>query len=122
MNPYERRMLLRKCNLPDVKETGHCFADSTHHTCCMLGKQARDYAEKSGNPIGRVSERLQPPNTKLTPWCTCTGSKVCTFYQNKFGKQDGTYIKFINNLEGKDEAKALTKLRLTRHKTPGVNF
>jgi hypothetical protein len=122
MNPYERRMLLRKCNLPDVKETEHCFADSTHHTCCMLGKQARDYAEKSGNPIGRVSEKLQPANTKLTPWCTCTGSKVCTYYQNKFGKTDGTYIKFINNLSEKDEAKALTKLRLSKHTTPGINF
>ena len=28
-------------------ETKHCFSDSTHHTCCMLGKEARKYADQS---------------------------------------------------------------------------
>ena len=38
---------------------------------------------------------------KLFPWCTCTGSKVCTYYTNKFGKKDGTHIKFIGKMQNK---------------------
>jgi len=135
-----RKSLLRKCNLPDIPETAHCFADSTHHTCCMLGSKAREYADSSGNPIGTLSIRVQSQmKTKkqkkitdkrtnkqnLAPWCTCTGSKVCTYYTDKFGKEDGTHIKFIGTLSSKDanaknEEAAINKLRLQSHQTPGV--
>jgi hypothetical protein len=105
-----RQKLLRKCVLPDIPETQHCFADSTHHTCCMLGAKSREYADSSGNPIGALSVRVQGGKTtkasktsktsgKLVPWCTCTGSKVCSYYSNKFGKMDGTRIKFIGTLK-----------------------
>lgn len=138
-----RKQLLKKCNLPDIPETAHCFADSTHHTCCMLGSKAREYADASGNPIGTLSSTVQVQSqmktkkqkqtidnrkTKhnLTPWCTCTGSKVCTYYTDKFGNQDGTHIKFIGTLSSKDadaknEATAISKLGLMKHSTPGVN-
>lgn len=36
-----------------------------------------------------------PGNEDLTPWCTCFGSLVCSYYADKF-KNDGTSIKFIN--------------------------
>ena len=36
----------------------------------------------------------RPEQGDLTPWCTCIGSKVCSFYAEKFN--DGTHIKFIN--------------------------
>jgi hypothetical protein len=98
----KRKILLEKCGIPDTKETSHCFNDTTHHTCCHLGKDAREYAGKSGNPIGKVSERMfkiknkRPPNpNEKTPWCTCFGSSVCGYYADRF--DDGTKIKFINN-------------------------
>jgi len=136
-----RKQLLKKCNLPDIPETAHCFADNTHHTCCMLGSKAREYADSSGNPIGTLSSMVQSKmKTKkqkqttekrtnkqtLAPWCTCTGSKVCTYYTDKFGNQDGTHIKFIGTLSTKDtdsrnEATAINKLGLMNHNTPGVN-
>ena len=48
--------LLNECGLPqNYSATGHCFADSTHQTCCMLGPEARRYADDSGNPIGEAS-------------------------------------------------------------------
>ena len=97
-----RKKLLKKCNLPDVPETSHCFGDSTHHTCCLLGKYSREYADSSGNLIGSLSLKLQNGKTNknnLTPWCTCSGSKVCSYYTKKFGKQDGTHIKFIGKLK-----------------------
>ena len=115
------------CGLPRIQTTSHCFQDETHRTCCMLGKEARTYADKSGNPIGRVSIEAfkqyygfyPSPNT-LTPWCTCIGSKVCTFYAKKFN--DGTHVKFIDRVHGgiilsssEDKYKTLT------HNTPGVS-
>lgn len=142
-----RKHLLKKCGLPDVKETSHCFADSTHYTCCMLGSKAIEYADSSGNPIGSLSEKVQYNSKKdrigktktktkknLTPWCTCTGSKVCSYYTSKFGSEDGTHIKFIGYLSNKnnknhknsktnnslDEEKAITKLNIFRHQTPGI--
>lgn len=131
-NKLTRKQLLKKCGLPDILETAHCFADSTHHTCCMLGKQSREYADNSGNPIGQLSKRIyNSSNTikknytkskshDLTPWCTCTGSQVCSFYSNKFGKQDKTHIKFIGNTKTKNEKAAITKLGLIKHSTPGI--
>ena len=123
-----RKKLLKKCNLPDVPETSHCFGDSTHHTCCLLGKNSREYADSSGNPIGSLSLKLQNGKTNkknLTPWCTCSGSKVCSYYTKKFGKKDGTHIKFIGNLKKNKKTKynennAITKLNIFRHKTPGI--
>ena len=56
MSMGKRELLLRKCNLPNTKNTSHCFNDNTHHTCCMLGPKARLYADQSGNPIGITSE------------------------------------------------------------------
>jgi hypothetical protein len=119
-----RQKLLEKCGLPDIPETSHCFSDSTHHTCCVLGEEARRYADQSGNPIGTASENAyrkkygKEPG-KYTTWCTCTGSNVCSYYQNRFN--DGTLVKFINELNEKDEQKAIDQLGLLRHKTPGVN-
>lgn len=121
-----RKQLLKKCGLPNIIETSHCFADSTHHTCCMLGSRAREYADSSGNPIGslsvKVQNRMKKKKTKnnLMPWCTCTGSKVCSYYTNKFGKDDGTHIKFIGNIDGKDEDSAISKLGLMVHRTSGI--
>lgn len=139
-----RKNLLRKCGLPDIPETSHCFADTTHHTCCMLGSKAREYSDSSGNPIGSLSTRVKAikngniienkkkysrkTNKQLTPWCTCTGSKVCSYYTNKFGTTDGTHIKFIGtlssssakNTDARNEEKAISKLDIFRHRTPGI--
>jgi len=154
-----RKNLLKKCGLPDGQQTSHCFNDATHHTCCLLGKEARNYADSTGNPIGKLSESIQSiknknknkndgngqiqsgnksksKSKKLVPWCTCTGSKVCSFYSQKFGKSDGTHIKFIGRLKPKKTKKTTTKknnsnekwnennaidrLKLLQHKTPGV--
>ena len=129
-----RKSLLKKCGLPDTMQTSHCFNDATHHTCCLLGNDARRYADSTGNPIGALSESVQVnKKLKLVPWCTCTGSKVCSFYSNKFGKKDGTRIKFIGKLKQKktkknknkannnwNEDNAISKLTLMRHSTPGI--
>ncbi len=126
-----RKKLLKKCGLPDIPETTHCFNDATHHTCCLLGHKARKYADSTGNPIGSLSKSVQKKKTNLVPWCTCTGSKVCSFYSKKFGKKDGTRIKFIGTLKPKktknkkhhndwNEHNAISKLNLLTHKTPGV--
>jgi hypothetical protein len=121
-----RKRLLTKCGLPDIQDTQHCFADRTHHTCCMLGPKAREYADSSGNPIGSLSVRIQrKTNIKtkkqgLTPWCTCTGSKVCSYYSGKFGREDGTHIKFIGSSKSKNENKAILEMGLMRHETPGI--
>ena len=118
---YDRKQLLEKCGLPDIPETSHCFNDSTHHTCCMLGSQAREYADNSGNPIGKASINAlgrNPNDGELTPWCTCTGSKVCSYYKNRFN--DGTNIKFIGNTNTINEDDGIDMLNITRHRTPGV--
>jgi hypothetical protein len=99
----KRNKLMDICGLPkNYRETSHCFNDSTHHTCCMLGPKAIKYADDSGNPIGTAAKKAfkhhKNRNAKskdLTPWCTCFGSEVCSFYANKF--KDGTHIKLINN-------------------------
>jgi hypothetical protein len=117
----DRKQLLEKCGLPDIPETSHCFSDSTHHTCCMLGSKAREYADNSGNPIGIASINAfgrKPNEGELTPWCTCTGSKVCSYYKKKFN--DGTNIKFIGNTNTINEDDGINILNITRHKTPGV--
>lgn len=127
--------LLNECGLPNTINTSHCFSDSTHHTCCMLGPEARAYADKSGNPIGKASIRAYKnktgkkkiKNKTLTPWCTCTGSEVCSYYANKFN--DGTHIKFINNPntnevaynpKSKNEGKYKNRFNIYSHRTPGI--
>lgn len=122
-NMTSREQLLEKCGLPNYNKTSHCFSDSTHHTCCMLGPKARKYADNSGNPIGIASEdafylRYGKKPDELSPWCTCTGSKVCSYYSNKF--KDGTHIKFIGDLSTKNEEDGISKLGLMKHKTPGI--
>jgi len=121
----KREKLLRMCNLPNVYETSHCFNDNTHHTCCILGPKARKYADSSGNPIGRASEKAfkqnynrKVKNNEKTNWCTCTGSKVCTYYANRFN--DGTRIQFIGDTDTLDEDIGIRKLNVVRHKTPGI--
>jgi hypothetical protein len=117
----DRKQLLEECGLPDIPETSHCFSDSTHHTCCMLGSKARVYADNSGNPIGKASINAlgrKPKDGELSPWCTCTGSKVCSYYKNKFN--DGTNIKFIGNTNTINEDDGINMLNIIRHRTPGV--
>tara|TARA_Y100000589_G_C26696941_1_gene444124 strand:+ start:51 stop:410 length:360 start_codon:yes stop_codon:yes gene_type:complete len=102
----------------------------------MLGKKARHYSNISGNPIGKVSVEMFKKYYKLsdnefdentlTPWCTCIGSSVCSYYSDKFN--DGTHIKFINNNK-KNEVyynfdneceKDISSDIYNRHSTPGI--
>ena len=141
-NTNKRNQLMKVCGLPDVSgpvNTSHCFADSTHQTCCMLGPEARKYADETGNPIGTAAVKaynihnkttIDIEDTALTPWCTCFGSKVCSFYANKF--KDGTHIKFLN--DDNHENQVLTNipkkigcedwaresLNIRSHGTPGI--
>tara|TARA_A100001388_G_scaffold248797_1_gene209085 strand:- start:391 stop:885 length:495 start_codon:yes stop_codon:yes gene_type:complete len=136
----KRDKLMNVCGLPDVSNpvnTTHCFADSTHQTCCMLGPEARKYADSSGNPIGTAAEKAfkvkngrEATDNDLTPWCTCFGSKVCSYYANKF--QDGTHIKFLNDMNNNKEVLtnvpkkigceewARRSLDIRAHGTPGI--
>jgi hypothetical protein len=123
----EKKKIL--CGLPPrSSKTMHCFNDATHHTCCLLGGEAREYADKTRNPIGKASEKaffqtygFLPGRSTLTPWCTCMGSKVCSFYSKQFGTTDGTHIKFINTKEGKIDFKGDEDANArVIHSTPGV--
>ena len=131
---YNEKNLSNFCGFTNSSAPSHCFRDQTHQTCCLLGYQARRYADNSGNPIGTASEKafynsfnFYPNDKTLTPWCTCIGSKVCSFYSKKFGEKDGTHIKFINKIGkvdnmdynikfDKDENKHL----VYKHRTPGI--
>jgi len=125
-----RSNLMKICGLPDLPETSHCFNDNTHQTCCILGPEARKYSEISGNPIGNIAEKMNP-GKNLTPWCTCSGSQVCSYYQQKF--KDGTRIKFINDVNNKilhdfennkslREKDIIMKAGIKEHRTPGVGI
>ena len=60
---------MNACGLPEnYGPTSHCFADSTHQTCCMLGPEARAYADRSGNPIGKASERAFKEANNRNKW------------------------------------------------------
>lgn len=106
----------------------HCFKDFTHHTCCLLGPEARDYSNNSGNPIGDISKKISKNKTKLLyPWCTCSGSQVCSFYGKTFN--DGTRILFMYNPRNKaiyynvplsKERTIIEKFGIGFHRTPGV--
>lgn len=114
------------CGIPRLSSTSHCFQDETHRTCCLLGAQARNYSNNSGNPIGQASERafletfgFYPDENTLTPWCTCIGSEVCSFYAKKF--QDGTHIKYIDSLKhGRVVSQKEQKYKTIFHLTPGI--
>eukprot|EP00284_Hemiselmis_tepida_P009993 CAMPEP_0174931798 /NCGR_PEP_ID=MMETSP1355-20121228/34976_1 /TAXON_ID=464990 /ORGANISM="Hemiselmis tepida, Strain CCMP443" /LENGTH=202 /DNA_ID=CAMNT_0016178181 /DNA_START=8 /DNA_END=616 /DNA_ORIENTATION=+ len=133
--------VLNACGLPTgYVQTSHCFVDSTHHTCCVLGPEARAYADSSGNPIGTASSKAffakhgrMPNATDVTPWCTCFGSLVCGYYADKF-PNDGTAIKFIYQPQSDPpqgalnvpssrhcEAKARDYFEVAAHGTPGVS-
>ena len=123
-----RNELMQLCGLPISDETSHCFNDNTHQTCCVLGPDARKYANNSGNPIGTVAEKVNP-GKQLTPWCTCAGSQVCSYYSKKFN--DGTHIKFMNDAKNEvvydfeknrtyNEKNISERIGITPHNTPGV--
>tara|TARA_Y100000589_G_C27194651_1_gene646258 strand:+ start:4347 stop:5327 length:981 start_codon:yes stop_codon:yes gene_type:complete len=127
-----------KNSFPEHPSINHCFSDSTHQTCCMLGPKAREYADNSGNPIGNISENIKKYydgekdlSKENTPWCTCIGSEVCSYYANRF--KDGTHIKFINDQNDDSsyyetlqtnkpqcEKKIKTKIGYGDHLTPGI--
>lgn len=114
------------CGVSGSPETRHCFRDETHRTCCLLGHAARRYSDRSGNPIGTAAERVfyekhgfYPDKNTLTPWCTCIGSGVCTYYQSRLG--DGTHIKYIDVDGHKVVDRRENKYRTIIHRTPGVN-
>ena len=53
----------------------HSFGmDHTHNMCCKLGQRAREYANRTGNPIGTASRQIGSEN-----WSTCMGSNACSF-------------------------------------------
>ena len=132
----KRQKLLAKCGLSENDPSvNHCFADGTHHTCCMLGHKARKGSDATGNPIGsaskksfKISYRREPNNNDKTGWCTCLGSKVCSEYAKSYG--DGTHIKFINNplssteivenVSPQCEAHYREKFGISSHLTPGI--
>ena len=145
---YKKKINVLKdlCNMPQTENggqsTGHCFADGTHHTCCMLGNRTRESPDvKNNNPIGEPSidvylkkkgmTRSQFDKIKHktpTPWCTCFGSEVCSQYKKKFG--DDTNIAFINNpfddteivvdVPYECEGYFRDKFKVRQHGTPGV--
>lgn len=136
-HPEKIPKLLNACGLPqNYNATSHCFADGTHQTCCMLGPEARRYADDTGNRIGEASvlafrEKYgrYPKKNELTGWCTCFGSKVCSAYAKKFN--DGTHIKFVNNPKNKTKIRSKVhpdcegyfrdKFSIRKHGTPGIN-
>ena len=132
----KREKLLKKCGLSSKDPSvNHCFADGTHHTCCMLGEKARKGSNATGNPIGTASEKSfkmrykkKPKGSDKTGWCTCLGSKVCSEYANTY--RDGTHIRFINNPRTNEIAENVypeceghfrDTFGVGRHLTPGIN-
>ena len=61
-------------------------------------------------------------------WCTCLGSKVCSYYADRF--KDGTRLKFINNRKSPTEVAMnpksscekyiAHKFDTKKHLTPGI--
>lgn len=142
INQKSRKKLLDRCGLPDVSETQHCFNDSTHNTCCEIGPESSNYADNSGNPIGKLADdvfqKLPDNHPKKQyylkngrrPWCTCFGSKVCGIYSKKY--PNDTQIRFINapyddrlaeeiNTHNDDvEEEIRKKFNVMSHRTPGI--
>lgn len=123
LSSYTRKNLLRKCELKDDENTRHCFSDATHYTCCELGKKAKTYANRSGNPIGTAADRSSTAPAKNT-WCTCLGSMVCSKYRDM--QQDGTRVRFVADPrtgeveENGDERILQERFGIVAHGTPGV--
>lgn len=137
-----RQKLLNQCGLPDIPETRHCFADSTHHTCCEIGPEARNYADNSNNPIGELADNVfqQLPNnhpkkdyykrTGRRPWCTCFGSKVCGKYSEMYPNDtqfgfinapyDNRITKNIKKHNRQIEEEIRKQFNVSSHLTPGV--
>ena len=137
-----RQKLLHQCGLPDIPETSHCFNDSTHQTCCEIGPKARDYADSSNNPIGKLADNVfqQLPNnhpkkdyykrTGRRPWCTCFGSKVCGKYSEMYPNDtqirfinapyDNRVIKNIKKHNRQTEENIRKQFNVSSHLTPGV--
>lgn len=66
----QQDIALDACGLPtDYRQTSHCFADSTHHTCCMLGPEGVVEATAHPSPstrhntqtTGKTFERSRDP-------------------------------------------------------------
>jgi hypothetical protein len=70
-----REQLLEKCGLPKYNKTSHCFSDSTHHTCCMLGPEARKYADKQSIIEFISKEPAQPSGAE----CLSTQEELSFF-------------------------------------------
>ena len=119
--------LRRRCfgGSHEHRSVQHSFGeDETHNLCCRLGDAAKDYADRTGNPIGRAARRISSDN-----WSTCMGSNVCTFYAQMH--QDGTAPLFaaspdLSKLSTRIPAKmdceayAAEKLSMGAHGTPGI--
>lgn len=105
----KQQKLQNMCGLPDTPETSHCFVDDTHHTCCMLGPNTQRGVSGTTNDIAKAARKAYMKKHNLTeaqlvskirdeklslPWCTCTGSTVCSQYDRAHGDSK---IKFINN-------------------------
>ena len=107
------------------KSVKHSFgADMTHNLCCRLGDKAKDYSNKSGNPIGKAANKINSDN-----WSTCMGSNVCSFYAET--QKDGTMPLFATSPDLYKlctyvppnmhcEAFAAEELSMTSHGTPGI--
>lgn len=103
----------------------HSFGvDRTHNLCCHLGGDAKAYADRSGNPIGRASDRIGSDS-----WSTCMGSNVCGFYAQSF--RDGTHARFAASPDlyrlathippnADCEAYVAEQLSTSPHGTPGI--
>ena len=146
----KRKKLLKKCGLPqNYNEVNHCFSDGTHHTCCGLGIKSLNYAKDTGNNIkdpairayqayrkeqgenitlSEIKKQLDSGNLKI-PWCTCSGSQVCSFYQKNKDLRDSSII-FVNkpnsdniytNVSENCEQKAASEAGIVQHLTPGIN-
>jgi hypothetical protein len=110
----------------------HSFGeDATHNLCCALGREARAYADASGNPIGALAESIDTDNDlRLSNWSTCMGSNVCSEYASRF--DDGTRPLFatdealtqvVTNVPPDPDCEAFAaELLSTRaHGTPGIS-
>ena len=62
----KRKKLMKLCGLHDYSDTSHCFTDSTHHTCCLLGPDARKFADSTCNSIGTAAEKAYNLKKKKT--------------------------------------------------------
>lgn len=144
----KRKILLEKCGLPvsDYDAVNHCFNDGTHHTCCNLGNKSLNYAKKTRNNIkdpaidayitrnynkvtpelrNQVKKKLEAGTLKI-PWCTCSGSQVCSYYGKKYGDSNINFVNvpnskaYIEDVPLDCEKAATSNKEILIHGTPGV--